>query len=51
MAKQTIPPRLSDEELAALSIVTPAERKDAAKMWRADAPRAAKEMLDAEEDV
>lgn len=51
MAKQTVQPPLSAEELAALSVVTSAEREDAARMWRADAPRGAKEILDAEEDV
>lgn len=42
-------PELSDAEAEALSTITPAEREDAAAMWRIDAPAPAKAMLDAPE--
>ena len=42
-------PELTDDEAEALSTITPAEREDAAAMWRIDAPAPAKALLDAPE--
>lgn len=42
-------PELTDAEAEALGAVTPAERDDAAAMWRSDAPPDARTLLDAPE--
>lgn len=49
MKRQPTPPDLSDDELTALFALTPAEIEDAKSMWRADAPRGGKPLLDAPE--
>jgi hypothetical protein len=49
MRPQSIPPELTDEQLEALSVITAAEREDAASMWRVDCMRQGKALNDAPE--